>query len=313
MRTAQGARISLGHAGNRVLVRWRVWSHVGRGYRPAAQCCGSFLDAHPAGRTAELGEVTSLDVTTLRGDILDPRRSAERFRAPSRMIGPAGRESHLTQHDAEKDWRIAGPRPDGRGFQLRDRARESADLHGMAPFARRFDPLSPRAGRQERRRRGATDGASAERRIGDCSASSAARAAVRSAVPCPSLNQSYTGRNTACASGRRPVDASRFASAIAARSSNDFACWSQAYAIAFRNRLRRAPYRRRCAAARLWHGAARRCSRLRACARRAPGPRRRPRAPHRCVRQTAGDPRARRETRSVPARCQWPAAPPGCP
>ena len=69
VRTAQECEFSLRHAGNGAVVRWRVGSHVCRGYRPAAQRCGSFLDAHPAGRTAELGEVTSLDVATLSGDV----------------------------------------------------------------------------------------------------------------------------------------------------------------------------------------------------------------------------------------------------
>src|SRR5262249_55062289 len=48
-------------------------------------------------------------------------------------------------------------------------------------------------------------------------------AATRSIVVFPSVNQPYTGARTFRASTRRPPDASKLATAVAARSSNDFA------------------------------------------------------------------------------------------
>src|SRR2546422_6945109 len=67
---------------------------------------------------------------------------------------------------------------------------------------------------------------------GHANASNNALASLRSAVSKPSVNQWYTGARRSWASWRLPCCCQSFARLIAARSSQDFACWFWAIAMA---------------------------------------------------------------------------------
>src|SRR5262249_37417902 len=65
-----------------------------------------------------------------------------------------------------------------------------------------------------------------------CSAWSSAFASIRSAVSKPSVNQLYTGASRSWASWRLPCCCQSRARLVVARSSQDFACWFWAIAMA---------------------------------------------------------------------------------
>src|SRR2546427_9015159 len=67
---------------------------------------------------------------------------------------------------------------------------------------------------------------------GHANSSNNAFASFKSAVSNPSVNQWYTGARRSWASWRFPCCCQSFARLIAARSSQDFACWFWAIAMA---------------------------------------------------------------------------------